>query len=320
VAVTVVARAERMRRRRVIRLVAVIALCALVYTTVVVLYALNSRTIADDCPDAAEDGEVLLSLTPDQVDATANRIQATLDVVDFGALADPDTGLLADPLELIMQGTDGERTISLDADSIPPSITLSLITEGVVESWPFDRHVTDFAMVGVSLPASGGTVVPLLLCGSPQVPGWTFSQTDRPDGAELDVAGISVAELGITAQRAPATIAFGIVLLALMLVLPVIALIVAIAVRRGRRRAEATLLSWIAAMLFATIPLRTFLPGSPPIGSWVDYLVVLWVVAGLIAALVVYVIGWMTWSAPGPAAEGHVEPETDVTADAAPAD
>ncbi|MBU4464572.1 MAG: DUF4436 domain-containing protein, partial [Actinobacteria bacterium] len=62
---------------------------------------------------------------------------------------------------------------------------------------------------------------------------------------------------------------------------------------RGRRKVEATVMSWIGAMLFATIPLRNFLPGSPPIGSWVDYLVVLWVVAALIAGLVIFVISWL---------------------------
>jgi hypothetical protein len=49
-------------------------------------------------------------------------------------------------------------------------------------------------------------------------------------------------------------------------------------------------------MLFATIPLRGFLPGSPPIGSWIDYLVVLWVIAALIAGLVIYVLAFLRWA------------------------
>lgn len=295
-----------MRRGRVIRLVAAIAACALVYAVVVALYAANTRTaIGQSCPDAAPDGAVLLSLSPERVDAVGNRISATLDVEDFGQAADPDTGLLADPLVLLLQGTAGERSVVLPPDQLPPSIALELITDGAVEQWPFDAHVSDFAIIAVSTPETGQaeSVVPILLCGTARVPGWTFDSVDVPGDERLVVDGVPVEQAQITATRAASTIAFGIVLLVLMVVLPVLALIVAIAVRRGRRRAEATLLSWIAAMLFATIPLRTFLPGSPPIGSWVDYLVVLWVVAGLIAALVVYVTGWMTWSAPGPAAE-----------------
>ena len=77
---------------------------------------------------------------------------------------------------------------------------------------------------------------------------------------------------------------------------------------RGIRKVEATLMSWMAAMLFATIPLRTFLPGSPPIGSWVDYLVVLWVVAGLVLGLVIYVLAWLRWGTRGEraAADGSI--------------
>ena len=84
-----------------------------------------------------------------------------------------------------------------------------------------------------------------------------------------------------------------------MAVLPVLGLTVAIVAYRGIRKVEATLMSWMAAMLFATIPLRTFLPGSPPIGSWVDYLVVLWVVAGLVLGLVIYVLAWLRWGTRG---------------------
>jgi hypothetical protein len=87
----------------------------------------------------------------------------------------------------------------------------------------------------------------------------------------------------ITATRSASTVAFGIVLLGLMAVTPILVLFVAISAYTGRRKVEPTLTSWIGAMLFAVIPLRAFLPGAPPVGSWIDYLVVLWVIVGLIA-------------------------------------
>jgi Domain of unknown function (DUF4436) len=45
-------------------------------------------------------------------------------------------------------------------------------------------------------------------------------------------------------------------------------------------------------MLFATVPLRTFLPGSPPIGSWIDFTIVLWVIVALVTGLGLYVTAW----------------------------
>ncbi|EUA21049.1 putative CONSERVED TRANSMEMBRANE domain protein [Mycobacterium kansasii 662] len=45
-------------------------------------------------------------------------------------------------------------------------------------------------------------------------------------------------------------------------------------------------------MLFAVVPLRNILPGSPPAGSWIDQAVVIWVLIALATAMVVYVIAW----------------------------
>jgi hypothetical protein len=55
---------------------------------------------------------------------------------------------------------------------------------------------------------------------------------------------------------------------------------------------EGSLLSWLAAMLFAELPLRAALPGSPPSGSWVDVLVTLWVIVGLMLSLLIMVRAW----------------------------
>ncbi|WP_442971394.1 DUF4436 family protein [Rhodococcus sp. EPR-157] len=34
------------------------------------------------------------------------------------------------------------------------------------------------------------------------------------------------------------------------------------------------------------------LPDAPPVGSWVDYSVILWVVLGLVTAMILYVRSW----------------------------
>ena len=78
-----------------------------------------------------------------------------------------------------------------------------------------------------------------------------------------------------------------------MVIIPILVVTVAVMVLRGKRKVEVTALGWMGAMLFATIPLRNFLPGSPPIGSWIDYLIVLWVLAALVAGLVLFVVAWV---------------------------
>ncbi|MDQ1250918.1 MAG: hypothetical protein QG597_5298 [Actinomycetota bacterium] len=83
-----------------------------------------------------------------------------------------------------------------------------------------------------------------------------------------------------------------------MVVLTGLALVVARAVATRRRRIEATMASWFAALLFAMVPLRTNLPGAPPIGVWIDFLVFLWVILGLMVALAVFIGSWLRYSRP----------------------
>jgi len=312
-------------RRNWVTVIAVIAAFALIYAVVVALYAANDRLASiRGCTGDPPDDAVLLAFTPEAVDAAGDRLVVNLSVLSFGPAGDSDTGLLAHPLTLVVTDTDGPRSFMIAAEELPSPQSIRLITEGYIERWPFDSHTVDVAFV--SLQEIDGELTPLttLLCGSAHVAGWTFSSEEIPGTDELVIDGEPVQQVRVIATRSVATVAFGIVILALMAVLPVLALTVAIAAYRGVRKAEPTLMSWMAALLFATIPLRTFLPGSPPIGSWVDYLVVLWVVAGLVVALVIYVRAWMKWSAPGPrgAGDGAAAPVVAVAAASAspPAD
>jgi len=279
---------------------ALVAAVVLVYIAVVALYAANDRVAAiEGCTEEPPPDAVLLSFEPESVDAVGDRLNATLSVLSFGPIGAEDSGLLTDPVTVLVSDNDGPRTFTIGADEIPSPQALRLITNGFVERWPFDSHSVDVAFLTVQTIDGETEPVPTLLCGSAHVPGWTFSSAEIPGTDDVTVDGEPVAQVRITATRSVATVAFGVVILVLMAILPALGLTVAIFAYRGLRKVEATLMSWMAAMLFATIPLRTFLPGAPPIGSWVDYLVVLWVVAGLVLTLVIYVGAWLRWSPPG---------------------
>lgn len=45
-------------------------------------------------------------------------------------------------------------------------------------------------------------------------------------------------------------------------------------------------------MLFAVVPLRSFLPGAPPPGAWIDRAIVLWVLIALVSAMAIYMVCW----------------------------
>jgi hypothetical protein len=85
---------------------------------------------------------------------------------------------------------------------------------------------------------------------------------------------------------------FGIAMCVVLLVLPICTLTVSIQTLRGRKQFLPPIVTWFAVMLFSVLPIRNLFPGSPPMGSWVDYTVVLWVVMGLATSLALYITAW----------------------------
>src|SRR5262249_1494038 len=102
----------------------------------------------------------------------------------------------------------------------------------------------------------------------------------------------SVDTATITMDRSGAALAFDLGICVVLVAMPVLALFVAVETVRNRRKFLPPLCTWFAAMLFAVVPLRTILPGSPPAGAWVDQMLVLWVLIALIIAMGIYIVAW----------------------------
>ena len=81
-----------------------------------------------------------------------------------------------------------------------------------------------------------------------------------------------------------------------LLSLPIMALYVAIQMLRGTKKFMPPFAAWYAAMLFAIVPIRNILPGSPPPGAWIDQALVLWVLIALVVAMVLYIVAWHRYS------------------------
>ena len=85
-----------------------------------------------------------------------------------------------------------------------------------------------------------------------------------------------------------------------MIVLAGAALFVAIQTVRNKRKFQPPMTTWYAAMLFAVIPLRNALPDAPPVGSWVDVTVTLWVIVVLAMSMLLDVFCWWRHLRPEP--------------------
>jgi hypothetical protein len=77
-----------------------------------------------------------------------------------------------------------------------------------------------------------------------------------------------------------------------MIVLGCCALAVGILVFFGAKRAEATLIGALGAIVFTLPALRNILPGAPPLGVRADLLVFLWTELAAAIALALLVVSW----------------------------
>lgn len=292
----------RPRRRRRWVVPVFVAGAVLVYVAVVLLYASSGRFSLPGTPEINHD-VVTVRMMPSAVNGIGERVVMQVEVIPSHDLLAGGGVTLAKDLSVIIMPVDGEQTIDIAKGTIPPTTTVSIVSNGVIENWPLDRYNTPELTV-LAFTTEDGVSTPVftnvLFDGG--IPGWNLSGfiNESVDAGTIEKGDETekVPVVDMTATRSGSTLAFGVVLLGLMVVMPTLVLFVAITAFRGKRKVEASFMSWMGAMLFATIPLRTFLPGSPPIGSWIDFLIVLWVIVGLVAGLAIYVSAWMRWGTP----------------------
>jgi hypothetical protein len=271
------------RSRRWVPFAAIAVLVAL-YGGTVALYA-ESGDVSTSIPTGATPpaGGVTVELTPQSVNAPGQRVMMDLSIATSPELTSANSITPNETINVIVSPTGGEQSITFASGEVPATTPISVISDGEIETWPFDRYkTTSLVVIACKNECADGTAIPTNVYLKGSVPGWNLTGSVKQDGTTIE----------FTAARSGSTIAFAVVLLALMVAMPCLTLFVAVSTVLGRRKVEPSFMSWMAAMLFATIPLRTFLPGSPPIGSWIDFLIVLWVIAGLVAGLIIYVVAW----------------------------
>jgi hypothetical protein len=176
----------------------------------------------------------------------------------------------------------------------PAQIATNIEAHGDPGDWPFDTYKTDTIQADVLLGVGDGRQYkPARVEVTGLLEGWDISvarvgrnaeDTERPDNRPDNVI--------VTLHRAKGPLVFDLGICLVLITLPSLALFVAIQMLTGRRQFLPPFATWYAAMLFAVVPLRNILPGTPPAGAWIDQAVVIWVLIALAAALVLYIAAW----------------------------
>lgn len=275
-------------RRSVIGL----ALFLAAYVTVIVLYA----DIGCGCPHKLTDGQpesdgTTVTIDVDEFQSIKGALVANVTVTPGSGLLDPVTGLKED-LSIAVHSAVSPTKRTWSKGMVPGVFPVPLTMAGDPQEWPFDRYQSGPVTVDLFRGASqvpDRTPVTFV----DRLPGWKVGAT-KGAGGTADVPAPYRLEL----QRSPSTAAFATVILGVMIALAGIAFYVAVQTMRDRRKFQPPMTTWYAAMLFAVMPLRNALPDAPPIGSWIDVTIVLWVILVLAISLVLYISCWWRHLAP----------------------
>jgi hypothetical protein len=270
-------------------LVAVIAIYVLSLIGVHLLAKSSPPLPELDISNYHED-DTAVELHVEELKTVANRLIVNVLVYPAYSIYDQKFGVLTSDAAVRLYPVNNLGDLQYPKGKAPAPVATKIEAHGDPGNWPFDTYRTD----EIGALVFTGDYHDILWC--------RMEVTGSLDGWDVSVKRVHVARdtnspnsldnVIITLQRAKGPLIFDLGIALILISLPTMALVVAIPMALGRTTFLPPFATWYAAMLFAIVPLRNILPGSPPPGSWVDQAVVLWVLIALIAAMALYIVAW----------------------------
>jgi hypothetical protein len=278
-------------RRRTLLVIGILVAFLVVYGLSLFGVHLLSKSSAPIKPpdlNATNDTVVLVRL--EKLETVANRLTVKVLVIPEDSMFDKRLDVLKTDTAVRMDPANDLGDLQYPAGKSPAQVATTIEAHGDPNNWPFDSYSTDTLSAEVLVgQGDARQYVPARVEVTGALDGWDVSvqrvgeasqEADRPDNVI------------ITLHRAKGPLIFDLGICLVLFALPTLAFAVAIQIALGRRKFVPPFVTWFAAMLFAVIPIRNFLPGSPPPGAWIDQVLVIWVLMALVAAMALYMLTW----------------------------
>lgn len=280
---------RRVSNKGLLIAIASLLVFGVIYAIVVREYQVEGNLTVTD-QSTATDAGFLVVADPIDFDARTDTLSVRFefDVTDSDLLDDGNR--LAQGIRVIVYGADGTHEVKFPEGEPIGNAEIDMGVSGEVYSYPLDKYTGFIAVAAETFERGTGGVsettgtVPVALNVAGSISGWDLK------AAVIEEADNPIAIVNL--QRAFSTRAFAVVLLAMAATVAVLALIAALMTVTNRRRFEVALLTWNGAILFSLPLLRTYLPGSPPIGAAMDIYVYLWIFVFAVISLVLMLIAW----------------------------
>ncbi len=234
--------------------------------------------------------DTVVKLRVEELKPVANRLVVNVLVYPAYSIYDEKFGVLTTDAAVRLYPETDLGDLQYPKGKAPAQVATTIEAHGDPGNWPFDTYRTD----EISALVFTGDYHDIVWCRmevTGSLDGWDVSVKRAHDAQDTNNPN-SLDNVIITLHRAKGPLIFDLGIALILISLPTMALVVAIPMALGRTTFLPPLAAWYAAMLFAIVPLRNILPGSPPPGSWVDQAVVLWVLIALIAAMALFIVAW----------------------------
>lgn len=277
--------------RRTLLVIGILVAFLIVYGLSLFGVHLLSKSAAPIKPpdlNATNDTVVLVRL--EKLETIANRLTVKVLVIPEDSMFDKRLDVLKTDTAVRMDPPNDLGDLQYPAGKSPAQVATTIEAHGDPNNWPFDSYSTDTLSAEVLVgQGDARQYIPARVEVTGALDGWDVSvqrvgeasqEADRPDNVI------------ITLHRAKGPLIFDLGICLVLFALPTLAFAVAIQIALGRRKFVPPFVTWFAAMLFAVIPIRNFLPGSPPPGAWIDQVLVIWVLMALVAAMALYMFTW----------------------------
>jgi hypothetical protein len=279
------------RARRILLGIGVLVAFLVVYGLSLFGVHFLSKTAAPlKAPDLNANEDTIVLVRLEELKTVANRLAVKVLVYPQDSMWDQRLDVLKADTSVRMEPPNDLGDLVYPQGKAPAQVATTVEAHGDPNNWPFDTYTTD-TMSAEVLVGSGEErhYIPARIEVTGALEGWEVSvqrvgeasqESSRPDNVI------------ITLHRAKGPLIFDLGICLVLFSLPALAFAVAIQIALGRRKFVPPFVTWFAAMLFAVIPIRNFLPGSPPPGAWIDQALVLWVLIALVGAMAMYMLTW----------------------------
>jgi Domain of unknown function (DUF4436) len=208
------------------------------------------------------------------------------------------SGDLVEPVYFFSTGTarDAQDALVTFPAGVPmKSVDVTVELSGEITDYPFDSYTSNtffyFLRQPSSTEARDEDFVPTQLWMDYALNGYEFEFKDRTPAELRNPRTAHGFDLRV--DRAYSTVFFAVFVMALMVTLALASVAIALVLTHWGRDIGPGVLGYLAALLFAFPAIRSVMPGTPPVGSYSDYLAFFWAEAIVASTLLALAIIWL---------------------------